>query len=114
MILTRATQALDTGFWIHRLSAHPQGPRLDVGFWIFDACSDPQNPAAGFWILDPRIHDLFTRGHPGSWILDSRTWSNILPRARGALDFGPQDSSAPPGGPNWICDFGFDLVCDLT
>ena len=88
VILTRATQALDPGFWIHRLSAHPQSPRLDFGFWISNACSDPQNREldSGSWILGfttsspeaildlgswiPALGQIFCPGPAGPWILD--------------------------------------------
>ena len=73
VILTRATQALDSGFWIHRLSAHPQSPRLDFGFWISNACSDPQNREldSGSWILG------FTTSSPEA-ILDLGSWIPAL------------------------------------
>ena len=114
VILTRATQALDSGFWIHRLSAHPQSPRLDFGFWISNACSDPQNREldSGSWILG------FTTSSPEA-ILDLGSLGSphlVKSSAQGlrGLGFWTQDSRAPPGRASWICDLGFDLVCDLT
>ena len=98
VILTRATQALDSGFWIHRLSAHPQSPCLDFGFWISNACSDPQNPEldSGSWILG------FTTSSPEA-ILDLGSWIPALgqifcPRACGVLDFGPRIPEPPGAG----------------
>ena len=109
VILTRATQALDTGFWIHRLSAHPQSPRLDFGFWISNACSDPQNPEldSGSWILG------FTTSSPEA-ILDLGSWIPTLgqifcPGPVRGLGFWTQDSRAPPSRASWIC-----VILDLT
>ena len=114
VILTRATQALDTGFWIHRLSAHPQSPRVDFGFWISNV------PALTLkilsWILD--LGSLDSRPlHPRpSWILDLGSPHLVKYSAQGlrGLGFWTQDSRAPRGRASWICDLGFDLVCDLT
>ena len=101
VILTRATQALDSGFWIHRLSVHPQSPRLDFGFWISNACSDPQNREldSGSWILGfttsspeaildlgswiPAFGQIFCPGPAGPWILDPGFPS---PPGQGELD----------------------------
>ena len=95
VILTCATQALDSGFWIRRLSAHPQSPRLDFGFWISNASSDPQNREldSGSWILG------FTTSSPEA-ILDLGSWIPALGKssAQGlrGLGFWTQDSRAPP------------------
>ena len=114
VILTRATQALDSGFWIRRLSAHPQSPRLDFGFWISSACSPTLKIVS--WILDLGSSDSRPLHPRPSWILDLGSPPLVKYSAQGlrGLGFWTQDSRAPPGGASWICDFGFDLVCDLT